>query len=284
MKLTSAQKKAHDSAMKKKFKAAAFDIDGTLTDIRKFIMPGHLIKTLAHIPGHVPLAICTGRDIEHVQTRLQHICDAGPQTNEHRTRWFIFCENGGIGFFYDCRTQKYKKFFEIPWPNKKITQEAMQAFLKDRLGWHAVISIRTHSIIVHFPRPFYIFPRFINHVSKKTASRLTKIIDEMGLSKDFSVEDSGIGSVIIPRESGKGKAIKRWSEHLRIPIKDILVVGDQAQKGKNDAEFLSGDYGTSFTVGAQTPSVYPLPVLDSTGKKLWGPEGTQYLLEQIKFA
>ena len=110
---------------------------------------------------------------------------------------------------------------------------------------------------------------------------MRNLFKKMDLDEHFLIQDSGIGCLIIPAESGKGKAVKRWAKHLKIPLKDILVIGDQPLKGENDEEFLNGHFGTSFTVGHQSHNTYPLPVLDERGRKLRGPEGTEYLLKAL---
>lgn len=283
MKLSSAQTKAIKAAMKKKYRVAAFDIDGTLTHLAKFSIPGSLVHALANLPGHIPLVICTGRDVEHVQGKLAHICDADPENHDHRSRWYIICENGGATYSFNCKDGEVKKIFEIKWPSKKITKDALEAFIKDKLGWHAHIVIREYSLVVRFPNLAYLFPKMVRKMSKRTAKELNKILTELKLDKDFSVQDSGIGNVIIPSESGKGKAVGRLAKKLKIPLKDVFVVGDQAGKGENDEEFLSGKFGTAFTVGKLTKKTFPLPVLDQWGKKLNGPEGTEFLLREIHF-
>ncbi len=281
--ISTQQEKAFHSAMKKKFKAAAFDVDGTLTHLGKPNIKKGLVNTLAHLPSHVPLAICTGREVHHLQSRLAHICETNVDGHNHRMRWTIFCENGSAGYTFDCKTQEYKKWFEIPWPEKEIKKTVLAAFITERLGWPARVVEREYSLVIRFPRFFYVFSRLVKRLSRKTNKRLNAILKELQLDHAFSAQDSGIGNIIIPHTSGKGKAIKLWAKRLKIPLQDILVVGDKAHAGGNDEEMLSGKFGTPFTVGSSTKNLHPFSVFDKRGRKLIGPDGTIELLSQVRF-
>lgn len=281
--ISAQQEKAFHSAMKKKFKAAAFDVDGTLTHLGKQTISKNLVNTLAHLPAHVPLAICTGREVQHLQARLAHICETNVDSHDHRMRWTIFCENGSAGYTFDCKKKIYKKWFEIPWPAKEIKKDVLAAFITERISWPAVVIEREYSIVVRFPKFFYLSSRLVKRLSRKTNKRLNGLLKELQLDHAFSSQDSGIGNIIIPRQSGKGKAIKLWAKRLKIPLQDILVVGDKAHAGGNDEEMLSGKFGTPFTVGSSTKNLHPFPVIDKRGRKLIGPEGTLELLSQVRF-
>lgn len=279
-------------ALKRKYKAVAFDIDGTLTPFGRWMIPGTLRDTLLAIPKNIPLAFCTGRHFDHIRGKLEHICEMAADPETELKRWYILSENGGAAYEYkpgaagrNSKPQEsnddFKMFFEVPWPRQIISQDAMEAFIKDKYGWHVQVLIRDHSVIIRFPEWFYIFPRATRIISRHTAQSVRRFFVKIGLDSKFLVEDSGIGELIIPAESGKGKIIKVWAKHLGIPVQDILVIGDQAKKGENDEEFLSGKYGTAFTVGHQTKNLHPFPVLNEKGRKLWGPAGTEYLLKRL---
>ena len=271
--LSASQEKATTAALQRHYKAVAFDIDGTLTPFGRWTIPKSLRETLLAMPKNIPLAFCTGRSIEHIQTKLTHEAEL--------KRWYVLAENGGAAYKYNPRTHAHEMFFEIPWPKHIITQDAMEAFIKDKYGWHVEVVIRDHSVVIRYPSWFYLLPRGTRILSRHTATSLRKFFEKIGLDGHFLVEDSGIGNLIIPAESGKGKVIKVWAKQLGISMKDILVIGDQAKKGENDEEFLSGHYGTAFTVGHQTDNIHPFPVVDEKGRKLWGPVGTEYLLKKL---
>ncbi len=265
------------------FKAVAFDMDGTLTKLSRFLIPSDLAATLITIPPQIPRALCTGRPLEYIHTQLEHICSHAPDPAAELERWWIFAENGGIGYHWNSRKKEYQSFYEIPWPSGKITQDALEAFIKDRLGWMVTVRIRPYSMVVRYPHWIYFFPRLTRTVSRHTYKRLHRLLQDMKLEHDFSVQDSGIGNIILPKESGKGHAMERWAKALSLPLPDLLVVGDQPRPGENDEDFLSGHHGTSFSVGTFTENLYPLPVVDHRGRPLKGPEGTAALLRRVEW-
>lgn len=269
------QEKAYHKAIKHNFKAAAFDIDGTLTKLAHTNIPKKLLLKLAEVAGKIPFMICSGRDIDHIKLKVTTICSG------HAHNFFIISENGGATYSYDCKKNSYTELFEIAWP-EIIKVEDLRLLLDRKLPWKIQVKSRKHSIVLYYPAIFYIFPPLIKSLSRFLAGSARRILKKEGYENYFDVEDSGIGTIIIPKDSGKGKAIKKISEHLKIPLRDFLVVGDMPEPGKNDAEFLSGKYGTAFSVGNQTHNIFPLPVYNNQGKKLKGPDGTLHLLNQIK--
>ena len=278
---SAAQEKAYELAIKRKYKAIAFDIDGTLTELSRFTIPASLCGVLNALDKNIPLAFCTGRPLSYIQSKLKHVCDDAPYPDAERKRWYILAENGGAGYAYKAAKRVYQSFFEVPWPDKVITKDALEAFIKDKLGWHVKILIRDHSLVVRFNDWLYFFPKLVRIASRRTAKTLKHLLEEMSIAKDFHIQDSGIGHLIIPQNSGKGKAIVHWAKHLKIPVSDILVIGDQPLPGENDEELLNGNYGTAFTVGSVTHKKYPLPVLDERRKRVKGPKGTETLLKQL---
>lgn len=266
------QEKAYHKALKHKFKAAAFDIDGTLTKLAHTTIPKKLLLKLVETAKKIPLAICSGRDIDHIKNKFTDLTKSSKA-------FFIISENGGAAHLYNSKTKSYTQLFSIPWPDKIITSLELTHLLNKKLPWKIQVKSRDHSIVIYYPPIFYIFPALIVHLSKFLAASTRRIIKKEGYENYFDVEDSGIGTIIIPKQSGKGKAIKKLAKYLKIPINDFLVVGDMPEPGKNDAEFLSGKYGTAFTVGNQTHKTFPLPVYNEAGKKLRGPEGTLSLLQ-----
>lgn len=279
--LSAAQEKAYKAALKHRYKAVAFDIDGTLTEISRWRIPETLCAVLNNLPADIPLAFCTGRSMEHIQKKLTHIFKDAPDPDIQRKRWHILSENGGAAYTWNPRKKDYDKFLDVVWPDSVITQEALAAFITNKLGWHVLIVHREHSMVVRFHDWVYVFPRIARILSRRTAAKLNHLFEKMGIQKDLIVQDSGIGNLIIPITSGKGKAVAHWAKHMKLKLSDILVIGDQAHPGENDEEFLCGRYGTAFTVGRQTNNLYPLPVLDDKGKKLWGPRGTEFLLRKL---
>lgn len=278
-----AQEKAYIKAIKHKFKAVAFDIDGTLTNLAKITIPQKLLIKLGDLIGKVPIAICSGRDIDHIKNKVEQICSASYKEKSGREKYFVICENGASSYAFNCKTNEYKEIFRIPWPDEVISMDAMVSLLKKKFPFKLVVKAREGSIILHFHAWLYVIPKLIFHMSALALFAIKHLLKKEGLDKYFEVQDSGIGNIIIPKESGKGKAIKRWSEYLGIALKDIAVIGDMPGDGKNDSEFLCGRYGVAFTVGKSTDRIYPLPVYNKEGRRLYGPHGTLELLSTLDF-
>lgn len=267
------QEAAYRRAMSHAYKAVAFDIDGTLTKLGNLRIPRKLSEKLGELAGKLPFIICSGRDIEHIKLKIHAITG--------RKKYFIVCENGGAGYVYDCKSSAHKQLFEVIWPDKIITAAELSLLLDKKFPWKIVVQARAHSVILYFHAFFYIFPPLVKKLSSLLARATKRFLEKEGLSEYFNIEDSGIGVIVLPQASGKGKAIKKISTLLKIPLRDFLVVGDMPEDGKNDCEFLSGKYGTAFTVGKTTSNIYPLPVYNPQGKKLSGPEGTYCLLKTL---
>ncbi|MFA5855408.1 MAG: hypothetical protein WC846_03970 [Candidatus Gracilibacteria bacterium] len=279
-----ARQKAFEEALAHSYKAVAFDVDGTLTHFARFIVPHFMREALVAIPERIPKAFCTGRPINHIESHLEHICSAAADPLKEKKLWVAITENGGAGYSYHPKKGDYEPFFKIPWPEKLIARAALEAFIKDKFGGHIDVVIRDHCLVTRYPSWTYLFPRLVQIISRHIASRLRTLLKKMGLQDEILVEDSGIGNILISKESGKGKAIKRWADFLGIDPKDILVIGDKPLSGENDEEFLNGRYGVPFTVGSLTENLHPLPVLDARFRRLRGPEATAYLLGKVKWA
>lgn len=279
---STAQKEAHEKALKHPFKAVAFDVDGTLTHFARFMIPSFMAEALVKIPPNIPRAICTGRDLEFIHTQLKHICGHSPDAQAEQERWTIFSENGSEGYRWNSRKKDYESWFEVPWP-KEPTMDTVEAFGKDKLGSQGVFLIREHTVVVRHPDWVYLSPKVTRYMSKRSHGKLETLFHKNGWSDEFSIQDSGIGNVILPKESGKGNAMQRWAKILKLSVKDLLVVGDQPEEGGNDEDFISGRNGIGFSVGGSTPYIYPLSVLSEAGTRLLGPEGTTALLGQVRW-
>lgn len=274
------QERFYESAMKRDYKAAAFDVDGTLTEFAKFTIPDYLLATLEKIPLDVPLVLCTGRPLDFIKAKMDSICNATRNPEEQRRRWWIIAENGGAGYYYDPQSEGYVQFFSVDWP-EEVDMDTMSAHMKDKLGWHIKTLERDQSLVVIYQKWMYLFPRFVRIESRRIWGRIRTLLKRRGWDTLLSAQNSGLGTLIIPKTSGKGRAIQRLARKLNVPMKQILCVGDNPQPGGNDEDFLSGQFGTPFTVGKVIKKNFPLPVLDERHVHLTGPQGTNELLKQV---
>lgn len=264
----------------KTIKAIAFDVDGTLTHRGRFTIPEHLLKTLTSIPKQVPLALCTGRPLDYLGDVIDTICDASDNPKAERKRWHLLCENGAAGFYYNEAKDQYESFFENPWPSEVIMQSVLKDKLKKAFPWVKTI-IRDHTFVIVFGRWGYRVPRILKWVSARSQKKIIQLFKELGLNEHFVVKDSSLANLILPKGTNKGDAVQRWSRYLGLSSEEILCVGDKPGPGGNDEELLDGKCGLPFTVGEETKEKYPFAVLDEKGKKLHGPDGTDFLLKKV---
>jgi len=274
------QERSHEKAMKRNYKAVAFDVDGTITEFAKFTVPDYLLETMEKIPLDIPLVLCTGRPLDFIKNKMDKICNATQNPEEQRRRWWIISENGGAGYYYEPQTEGYVQFFNVDWP-EEVDIPTLSAHLKDKLGRRVQIFERNKTLIVIYRKWMYLFPRLVKLESARVTKMISTIIKRRNWDEYLSAQNTGLGTVILSKKSGKGKAIKKLARKLNIPMKQILCVGDNPQPGGNDEDFLSGQYGTPFSVGKIIKKNFPLPVLDDDSIHLSGPRGTERLLKDV---
>jgi len=279
-----------------KFKAAMMDFDGTVTKKGSVVPSKMMIKKLIELAKNVPVAFCTGRQLESFQKRgLKEILKEIPKVGGENILGNIFLigENGSIGYYFDKKKCDYREFYRAKWPDKFIGKKRLKSELADKISKYGEI-INVHRVVVVM-RAYHLNDSPIKEVYKKS-SKMFKICGkyleehDQNYEKYLHLGDSGIGVIICPADGDKDTGIKKFAEYLAKKrkmkfsknFKEILVVGDSAKKGGNDYYFLQGKYGTPFTVGYYNPkNKHPSPVMDHKSKRLLYDAGTLRLLEHI---
>ncbi len=260
-------------------KAIAFDVDGTLTEFGAWSIPIELRKTLANLPLHIELALCSGRPLARQKERLQEILDASENPEEQRHRWTLITDNGCTANRWNEQAQDWQLLFQIEWPEEKISKSTLAQKIRRHFFHLMDVQERQFVVVLLFPR-IYFFPRITQMLAILAHRRLKKLLARLKVSNDLTTESSGLGSLIFPIEAGKGKAIKRWTQHLQISKEDTVCVGDRPDIDGNDREFLSGQFGHAFTVGHAGPQAQP--VFDAQNRPMKGPTATRHLLSQFR--
>ncbi len=260
-------------------KAIAFDVDGTLTEFGAWSIPLELRKTLANLPIEIELALCSGRPLFRQKERLQEILDASPNPEAQRHRWTLITDNGCTANRWNESIQDWSPLFELKWPEEKISKATLTQKIRRHLFNLMDVQERQFVVALLFPKWCYRWPKMVQMMSTPLHRRLKKLLTRLKLSHDFSAESSGLGSLIFPIEAGKGKAIKRWTQHLQISKEDTVCVGDRPDIDGNDREFLSGQFGHAFTVGHT--GLHAQAVLDAQNRPMKGPTATRHLLDQF---
>jgi len=277
-------------ALKRQYISVIFDIDGTITEIGDHKIPDSLAQKMADLSIHMPLAFGTGRILDHLQDSLDQILKKSKDPGKTRENWYIIAENGGAGYFWDKEERAYKEFYRIAWDNSLIDREELKEKVKEACeGLAKSISINQTQFLI---RP-YREEVPMKEVQKNTA-KITKIareiIESYPSGNEFEALDSSIAVHVSPKHGNKDEGIKRYAQLLQEKLgldigglaRNVLVIGDQAAKGRNDHAFLKGDIGTPFTVEDTTDAQWPLPVFDGE-KIITGPKATLHLMNTVNF-
>jgi len=277
---------------KTKFIAAMFDMDGTLTELEHTEIPVPLARELASLSEKMPLAFATGRDLKHVRKTLeQQILIYAKDKTKARKNWHMVCENGALGYFFDEKSGKYKEFYSINWDSRLLSKKRLEKEIQRVLGdlFESVGETRKTQLLIRLYKKDLKTQKDRFERVKKTAKICQKVLSEFKNGRKFEALESGLAIHISPKNANKDQGIIRFAKYLKQKYgldagkaaRNILVVGDQPGKGKNDDAFLKGKYGTPFTVGETTDKKWPLKVIGADGKVLKGPKGTLFLLKKI---
>jgi len=282
-----------------------FDYDGTLTRRGEFVPSDELVATLDKIAASgVPVAVCTGRQLESFERRFgPHFEQLSPEAQKN---FYLFGENGAIGYKYDFDQKKFVEIYMGAWPleiPKDLFRDDLMKAMADIAEY-----VDGHRI------PFVLRPINALHISIEEVHKGSDLIFEAldkfipayeyhndEHEKTYRASDflhygnSGLGCIVVPAQADKDSAIKAFYEYLSREgivdfeeddgkCREIMVVGDNPGVGGNDHFFLKGTYGTAYSVGrieddAPEEAEFPIKVLDENGERLFHGEGTLYLLK-----
>lgn len=276
-----------------KFRAAMFDYDGTLTNPGVWEVDKEIATAIGRLlVKNFPVAVCTGRQIESFEKRFGEMInlirdDFGDEVLKNL---YLMAENGAVGYEY--KKGKWEMFYLAEWPSK-VPKADFEKKLYELVKDKAEILSHLVPIVI---APLGRLEMKFEDVKKKSAEIFKiakKFIKDYGARDYLHIGDSGLGCLICPADGDKDTAIKVFYEFLKNKkgvkfegdgtCREILVAGDNPQKGGNDYYFLNGKYGTPFTVGLdpEKGAESPLKVFDKSGKRLLNKDGTLYLLKQI---
>lgn len=278
-----------------------FDFDGTITAKGVCEPSREMVGTLIELAGKVPIAFCTGRQLESF---LEHGYDSlvsglsGEKLEQFLKNLFLMGENGAIGYFYNMDRQEFEEFYRADWPEEFIERKKFMNKMSSAIERYGSVYNDAHRVVVVLrttQHKLAVEDRDIEEVyrlSDKLYEIAMEILTEIDVDfeKHLHVGNAGLGVVISPADGDKDMGIQKFAEFLRkergfdlnTQARDILVVGDRPQKNGNDHYFLKGEYGTPYTVGDIVEGAdYPLPVLNENGEYLKHDEGTRFLLKKF---
>ncbi len=279
-----------------KFKAAMFDVDGTITEKGIPAPSKKMAKTLVKVAKKVPIAFCTGRQLESFENYgLNTLIDEIPKRELEGffENLFLIAENGSLGYRFNTDLDKFEEFYRVKWPS----EFANRSELEEKLGREVEKYGKVHKskgypshrvVIVLTTNASYFEIKKVYEYSDKIYEKVVAYLEKMDsdYEKVVHVGNAGIGVLVGPADGDKDRGIQEFGKYLKNErgvelsedFREILVVGDRPDKGGNDFQFLNGKFGTPFTVGELGENGVAKPVKDKKGRRLMNSKGTIYLL------
>lgn len=281
------------------FKAAMFDFDGTLTEKGHHSPSKEIADALVNLSQKMPIGFCTGRQLESFERRaLSKLLE---QVNDEERLLFmenlyLFSENGAIGYDFNPAIKDFEQIYRIEWPSEFIEREKLRTILNEAVKEYGEILYNAHEIVVVMGTKFYYEDKpaidkvyeFADKIYGITIEVLKKINPDY--AKYVHVGNSGIGVIVSPANGDKDEAVEQFGKFLTknrgmefdSKYSEILTVGDSAQIGGNDFYFLSGRFGTPYSVGEILPDNPNLQsVKDENGKRILHSKGTLKLIKTL---
>lgn len=283
--------KLFQDAIKQPYPGAVFDIDGTLTNRGQEFIPDFVLEVLANIGLKVPVAVCTGRNLQLALEKIAPVFARASDAARCQNNWILICENGNIGYAYNSLKKNYDEIFRIHWPYSEIEKINLFKEIKGILGNKTGECFMNPVTIVFRPNNA---DQIDNVELAKRSRELANIIQDhlrkIDHKKLLKIGDSGIGVIIFNHIGNKEIGAEKFAEFLRAKGfeigpdgRELLIVGDQPGPMGNDEGFLNGKFGTAFTVGETNgDKIYPLPVFENK-QIIKGPHATVSLLNRLKF-
>lgn len=281
-------------ALQKSYVGCLFDIDGTLTVRGDEYIPAFMHEVLANMCMRVPMAVCTARNLKDTYEKMAPVFTRAGDPVTCQQNFIFICENGCIGYFYDKSGKEYKEFYRIPYPYAEAHRENVFSRINSAIGNKLGVSFMKEVSMVFRPvRTDDPDREALAGRSREIVKIIESVLEITDPKRALKIGDSGIGVNVFPYTGNKEQGTLKFAEFIRTRLgmnvdenaKELIVVGDQPGPYGNDETFLNGKYGTPFTVGELHPqNPLPLPVFDLDRKTvLKGPEGTIYLLKNLKF-
>lgn len=275
------------------FKAAMFDFDGTVTPEGVHYPDREMVGALVQLAGLMPVAFCTGRQLESFEEHAGSELISGLGNN-----LYLIAENGSVGYYFNAESGKFEEFYRVNWPSSFIDREELMEKLNTAVQEYGEVYHDAHRVIIVLRTKQANMPvekrdiKVINQLSGKIFEIVKKFLHDIDPEYEnyIHVGNSGIGVVLCPANGDKDNGILEFGRYLNKnrgisfapEFRKIMVVGDRPEKGGNDHLFLNGKYGTPFTVGAVIgKNEFPKPVFDANGQRLLHDKGTLHLIRSV---
>ena len=245
-------------------RVTAFDLDGTLAESKQR-MSAEMGDLLGRLISHMPVAILSGAGF--AQFKKQVFPSLPPDTTlEHL---FIFPVNAAQCLVYrdgDWKPQYDHSF--TPAEKEEILTELHSALVEVGLGeepkerWGERIEDREAQISfspLGQQAPVEAKQRWAEAYNDKRRQLHSILLKKL---PNFAVAMGGMTTIDITRKGiTKAYGVRRLSEHTRIPIEEMLYVGDALEEGGNDAVVLETGIPTHAVFGPHETEAFIETVL-----------------------
>ena len=295
--------------LKKNFEAAMFDFDGTITAKGAYQPSKQMAELLVNLAHKMPIAFCTGRQLESFVKRglnvllaeIDKTLQPGFLENLH-----LVAENGSVGYYFDTDKHEFEEFYQVKWPDSFIKKPLLIALLEKAIKDYGSIYYDAHKVVIVMRTNLHDTENRdiadVYALSDKIFDIVAELLEKIDpeYEKFLHIGNSGIGVIICPADGDKDRGIKEFADFLgknrgmqngdiqnrgmqiSEDAKEIVVVGDSAQKGGNDYYFLNGELGFAYNVGEHTPTgQWPKPVVNAEGLRLFNDIATMYLIKSF---
>lgn len=287
------RKQQFSEALQREYVGCVFDVDGTLKERGEKFIPAFMLDTLAKMSMQIPMALSTGRNLHLAYEKIAPVFTHAGDPIFCQLNWFLICENGAIGYYFEQVEKKYKEMYRVAYPydedHRQMVYTKVKAALEGKLSEAYLNNV---SIVFSPLNRNTADPEIVKQESAEIARIAHEIVRDLDPKGALLVGDAGLAINIYPRDGNKEYGLFELGKFLREKrginidpeVKDLVCFGDQPQPGGNDEIFLNGHFGTPFTVGDLHPAnVLPLPVYDDAGQIMKGPEATMSLITRLKF-
>ena len=233
-------------------KAALFDLDETLSRTLQAPEP-EMTARLLELHRHVPVAILTGRDFDHIQTDFLDSLASAPQVSG------LYVLASGCSEGYGVQSGLWERlfFFELSGEEKAMIRVAVDASVAETnilqgLPCFGERYVDKGSMISFAMLGVPIPPEVKRSWDPGNAKRSVLWKSVCSKLPNFDVAMGGMTAIDITKKGiNKAYGVRWLSEHLSIPVADMLYVGDALFPGGNDQVVTQTGIPTRATDGPE---------------------------------
>jgi len=243
-----------NAVLENRYKAAVFDLDGTLAPEGKSISPEMKARLKNLLDKGVPVAIITGRNMDLAIRELEDIISPN---------LYLFVDNGAYGIKV---TEPANNIGLDPNKFSSIINKVKQD-LKDKFTLEAT-SFGKFTLLVN--QDIADFKQFI-----ESNKELKSYLDQEGISLKRHAQ--GLTALVY---SNKGTAVDNFASRLGLSPKQIAKFGDSVSPVGNDYEMIARFGG--FNVGAEN-NPFSVSMRDVEGADVMGAMAVMRFLDKLRF-